>query len=316
MIFLNGSQAILEHLNRIVAEHDSAEPIKIAVAFWGDGALSVLDETKKFLIICNLGSGGTNPSVVEKLADMPNIEVRKHDALHAKVVVSTVGAIVSSANFSSYGLHLGDKPGQGWIEAGTFVPPESTEFARINSWFAQVADSSARISSEDIARAREAWDARRTVAPKTPPTEESESPTLEDSVPTLSYRRICTVNIPGSGGPLFLRSASAILAFNGENGKPMPFNAFVFLFSGDNGRAFENHKGKFCVDYEAQTVSLDRDYIGYFVGRDGTMETSTDKKRRNNVSTMTARALANWMMGRGSLPPEANGTVTCATYQI
>jgi hypothetical protein len=316
MIFLNNSQAILNQLSRVIAKHDSLEPIKIAVAFWGNGALSLLDESKRYFIICNLRSGGTNPSVIETLVEMPNITILQNDALHAKVVLSSSGAIVSSANFSSDGLHFGNNHCHGWIEAGIFIHNQHSEIARIEKWFAEIAERSTQICSDDIAKAKEAWDSRHIFAPNSESTMDSESPTLEDMIPPLTEQRICTLNEPGNGGPLFLRSASAILALNGESGKSMPLNAFVFLFSGDNGRAFQTHKKKFHVNYEAQTVSLERDYIGYFVGEDGTMETSTDKKRRNNVSTATARALANWMMGNGTLPAEAQGTITCERYKI
>ncbi len=131
----------------------------------------------------------------------------------------------------------------------------------------------------------------------------------------FTEKRICSLNKPGGGLPLFLRSASAIIALKGEGGDAMPLNAFIFLFSGDNGKAFNTHKDKFEIDYKNQVVKLKTEYLGYFVGENGTMETASDKKRRK-VLTDAAHSLADWMLNNGARPEEAKGTMTCDTFLI
>jgi hypothetical protein len=86
---------------------------RLAVAFWGDGAVKRLGldtrqgETR---VVCDLYSGGCNPEEIAKLL-IHRIEVRYLDKLHAKFY-STPGAVVlGSSNASPSGLaRKGEKP--------------------------------------------------------------------------------------------------------------------------------------------------------------------------------------------------------------
>lgn len=61
--------------------------IRLAVAFWGNGAMGSLGLPMKLLdhaqIVCNLRMGGTNSAVIEELMKA-GAQVRHSDSLHTK----------------------------------------------------------------------------------------------------------------------------------------------------------------------------------------------------------------------------------------
>lgn len=142
------------------------QKIDIAVAFWGKGASDLIsDPGKKFRVICNLNSGGTNPSVISSMLENKNLKIRTLDKLHAKVIISENKAIVGSANFSSNGLNLeGDLVHQGWEEAGIEVK-NKIAVAEIQVWFDELWKSSKPITPSMLENAHIAWDARTPYRP-------------------------------------------------------------------------------------------------------------------------------------------------------
>ncbi|SDF96860.1 MULTISPECIES: phospholipase D-like domain-containing protein [Rhodanobacteraceae] len=144
------------------------QPLDVAIAFWGTGAeaKAVSKAGSARRIICNLGSGGTNPDVIEKLGESPRVSVKKLDNLHAKVVIGKDVAIVGSANFSANGLGLEDGELAYWQEAG-YIVTDKAELKRLRTWFTSLWDSEAStITPLDIKNAREAWALRRKMRPK------------------------------------------------------------------------------------------------------------------------------------------------------
>lgn len=56
-------------------------------------------------IVCNLNSGGTDSNVINKLIKH-GADIRNRSNLHVNVYIRDDAAIVSSANASTYGLHV------------------------------------------------------------------------------------------------------------------------------------------------------------------------------------------------------------------
>jgi hypothetical protein len=68
-----------------------------------------------------------NPAVIALLLDRDNTVVLQLAGLHAKVVVGSAGAVISSANISTNGLDAEGADTSGTIEAGYFVTPGTPE---------------------------------------------------------------------------------------------------------------------------------------------------------------------------------------------
>jgi hypothetical protein len=302
-MFLENSESISARVETLFRTHSTSAPICIAVAFWGFGAEALFASRRAtFRIVCNLSSSGTNPHVIRRLREMENVDILQLNKLHAKVVISDGGAIVSSANFSTNGLGL---EGTGTsLEAGVFVAALSTTYADITEWFLQTWSQSKPIYESDLIRAEEAW-ARREAASR-PAT----------AAPGSDMLNIQTVHFEGRIRPRQrnLRSAAAILALNGQAGDSMPYSAFVFLFSGGISRdAFENHREKFVVIDDS--VRLNPSFVGYFIGTDGRLESCTDSKRRKSADGALLDQTAAWMLRRGARPATLEGVVQSTSCQ-
>ncbi len=139
-----------------------SETVRVAVAFWGkdSDALFGAVPNQKIRIICNLLSGGTNPEPIQKLINKPNIEVRRLETLHAKVVLGGSSAIVGSANISTNGLNHEHEEDPGWIEAG-LMTEISEQLQKIGDWFERQWKLASKISKEDLAQAKTLWGIRR-----------------------------------------------------------------------------------------------------------------------------------------------------------
>ncbi|ALO34549.1 hypothetical protein CMT41_07330 [Colwellia sp. MT41] len=311
MEFLCDSNAILKAISNLIEGHLSENPIEIAVAFWGKESSVILNENKKFSLICNLNMGGTNPNEVKKILKLSGVNMLQHDKLHAKVVISSEGAIISSANLSSAGLAFDGKKASSWREAGIYVSNKNPEYHKIKKWFLNIKQESRKILSEDIIKAQKKW-AKRTFEANC---EGDDIKVSKSVLPKTKLQTFNTLNKPGNGLPLYLRSAAAVVALKGEGGGAMPYDAFVFLFSGDGGRAFTTHKKRFNINCDTQSVSLEPDSIGYFIGANGSVETATDKKRKK-LDNDIVNALANWMINEGRIPEEAKGRITTCDFEV
>jgi hypothetical protein len=138
----------------------SEEGCRCAVAFWGAGSAAKLHGkgTGNFKLVCNLASGGTNPFEIEKLK---RGNVRQCDALHAKVYLGSIRAVITSANVSANGLGLEGIEQARWIEAGVLVH----DTAEISKWFDALWEKSGRIEDPHLAHAKDAWKLRQRAKP-------------------------------------------------------------------------------------------------------------------------------------------------------
>jgi hypothetical protein len=137
----------------------SERPARCAVAFWGEAAKGLIDQIghcDQVQIICNLFSGGTDPYAIEYFLNKKRIDVRRHDALHAKVYIGQKDVIVTSANASANGWGYEDQERMGWQEAGVLIPL-STE---VSEWYLRICSESKIVSKDDLERAKRSWDQR------------------------------------------------------------------------------------------------------------------------------------------------------------
>lgn len=140
-----------------------SENLSLAVAFWGKGADTLIEKEwtgKTLRILCNLGSGGTNPKVIRnllKLRDISSgIQILLQDNLHAKVAVSEATAIVGSANLSANGLGFEDVECINWQEAGMLVH-DTVQVSEVQQWFDEQWAHGEEVTEERLASAEEQW---------------------------------------------------------------------------------------------------------------------------------------------------------------
>lgn len=157
--FLTQDQA-LEEISGLVGKAQNA---KLAVAFWGEGAVDSLQlkaAKGNVQVICNLLTGATNPDEIVSLMGLANVKIKHNSRLHAKTYWTSTGAIVGSSNASANGLNFEGIELRGWLEANIRIR-DSALLQAIESWFDAVWNDSDDIEDDDLERARILWDKRR-----------------------------------------------------------------------------------------------------------------------------------------------------------
>lgn len=155
--------------NEIVSQvrnfFEQATVIKCAVAFWGNRApflLGLRGLNKPIRIICNLESGATNPTVIRELLDIPQLEIRSHELLHAKVYWTEQGAIIGSSNASSNGLSYEGYETNSWIEANISVTNPKI-LTHIENWFDELWKKSNPVDLTQLRQIERLWRRRRNI---------------------------------------------------------------------------------------------------------------------------------------------------------
>jgi len=142
---------------------------KLAVAFWGKGAIESLgldmNGATGAQIICNLETGATNPSVVRELMEA-GASVKSHSRLHAKVYLADSIVILGSSNASGNGLVVEDNESSGWVEANVMTD-DSSLVRKLNEWFDKlwVCRNSRKVDEKMLVAAQIRWAKRREMAP-------------------------------------------------------------------------------------------------------------------------------------------------------
>jgi hypothetical protein len=162
-------EALMEPLNRkesfelIQKLFGAAKTITIAAPFFGDGALAQLGlerSVARLTVICDLFSGGCNPHEIEKFLN-PEIDLRTHDRLHAKIYLTYNGVVIGSANPSANGLGFEGKELDDQIEACVF----SEDANIVQAWKQFVEEQSypqsRKIEKSDIQKAKWLWNSKR-----------------------------------------------------------------------------------------------------------------------------------------------------------
>lgn len=140
----------------------SGRQIRCAVAFWGDGAADLLkgcssEGALDVKIVCDISMGSTSPRELELLGAPNNDKLRFHDGLHAKVYISSKGAVVGSANASSNGIGLRHRDHARFTEAGTYYGPEEEPWDKAAQWFKKLYNGASQIDKHALSRAWDRW---------------------------------------------------------------------------------------------------------------------------------------------------------------
>jgi hypothetical protein len=146
----------------------TAKHVRVAVAYWGDGAVKRLGikRMKKddVQVVCDVLSGGCNPKEVKSLRKvLGDDRVKTCDRLHAKVWLTDKGAIIGSSNASANGLGYEGDEAAGLIEANILVDDRPT-LEEIARWFDNIPGARS-ITDADLTRARPLWKKHRAGRP-------------------------------------------------------------------------------------------------------------------------------------------------------
>ena len=159
--FLDSRNSITQKISDLF---QNSRDIRCIVAFWGKGALELFagmddERLRKVKIVCNLTTGGTNPSVIQELLNK-NIAVRHNPTLHRKVYWTDRGVIVGSANASANGLSLESVAQDGWLEAGVYSNRQST-IEKVKLYGDKIWGKAKKIRPKDLEEAKRNWRKRR-----------------------------------------------------------------------------------------------------------------------------------------------------------
>ena len=156
MRFLDGAATTAE-IKRLVG---LSKNVRMAVAFWGEGATEALGLAHKgraVTIICNLMKGGTNPKEIKYLKEN-KVDVRQCDTLHGKVYLFDDMLVVGSSNASANGLALQGAQLSGWQEANVLIE-DAGIYRAASDWFDQLEQR--EIQGDDLLKAQDAYEKRR-----------------------------------------------------------------------------------------------------------------------------------------------------------
>ncbi|WP_253270359.1 phospholipase D family protein [Paracoccus sanguinis] len=155
MEFLVG-EALTDKIRRVC----EGENLCVASAFWGRGAADFLGnravESGRFL--ADLTMGGTNPDELRSLGAPTSYRIKAVPSLHAKVYLSSKGAVVGSANISQNGIGWLDHPNL--IEAGVFIPAGQKQWMAVLEWFEGLYGSALPIDEASLEDAERRWKLR------------------------------------------------------------------------------------------------------------------------------------------------------------
>lgn len=163
MTLLDETEALGE-VRKLLGKADIA---RLAVAFWGKGAIERLGLDRPGLaaeILCNLDSGACNPAELRRIRALPGITLKSHPSLHAKVYWTPRGAVLGSSNASANGLALEGDAAGGWREANVRLD-DPAMLDNIATWFAKLFEDGRDILDEDLDRAEQIWKARAKLTP-------------------------------------------------------------------------------------------------------------------------------------------------------
>ena len=171
MKFVDGTKAKSEIRKLLV----DAKHIRIAVSYWGDGAVDALEiqrlNGRDIKIVCDLLSGACNPDEINKLRDVFGSDcVRKLAKLHAKVWIIDNHVILGSSNASTNGLTQEGREAEGLVEANVLVSDKESSSASfragVSHWFQDnIWRSATKITEHDMELARERWKIQRKTRP-------------------------------------------------------------------------------------------------------------------------------------------------------
>lgn len=151
--FLTG-RALADRIREVC----TADEVDCAVAFWSGAVRDDLFprwKTQKIRIICDISMGCNSKGSLRAYGAPDNPQLRVHDGLHAKVFISSAGAIIGSANASLNGIGRSNlAPGN--LEAGVFFEAASGGWHGAKEFFKDLWDEPGNaLGPDQLARAPE-----------------------------------------------------------------------------------------------------------------------------------------------------------------
>lgn len=139
------------------------DDVRCAVAFWGAGAKELVSEPTASRLLCDVTSGGTSARALEELG-APDLDTIRHlPGMHAKLYLSTAGAVVESANASANGVGFGGDAAN--IEAGIVLDSTDPCCAQAADWFERLWGVSHPVGQEEVDMARRRFRPARLAKP-------------------------------------------------------------------------------------------------------------------------------------------------------
>ena len=146
---------------------DQCSDARLAVAYWGKGSLEALgltddNKVKKRCVhvICDLFSGACNPAVMRRLLKVSGVELRTHDALHAKVYWTPTQVVVGSSNASTNGLGFEGKKATSLREANV-LSDDPALIMSAEEWFDHLWSEGTLVSESMVRAAEKIWQDRQ-----------------------------------------------------------------------------------------------------------------------------------------------------------
>jgi hypothetical protein len=194
MVSLKRSATFIENIQTEIAKSlAAATRVRVAVAYWGDGAVERLGirrlRNRDVKIVCDLRSGACNPDEVKTLRDALGPDnVLKLGRLHAKVWIIDCCAIVGSSNASANGLAQEATEADGLIEANVYVDDKEC-VSNLSHWFeTKVLRFATRITDDDIKAARARWKIQHGTRP--PPEQKTVLEALQCDTSSMDGRNV------------------------------------------------------------------------------------------------------------------------------
>lgn len=162
--FLTG-QSLADRIRAVCSEDE----VDCAVAFWSGAVRDDLFphwETQRIRIVCDISMGCNSQGSLRAYGAPNNPQLRVHDGLHAKVFISSAGAVIGSANASRNGIGRSNlAPGN--LEAGVFFDAASAGWDGAKKFFKELWDEPDNaLGPDQLARAPDiACDPGRRIGP-------------------------------------------------------------------------------------------------------------------------------------------------------
>ena len=157
-----------DELSAAVATVLKGDNVRCAVAFIGKRAWEALKQPAA-KIVCNVDGGSTSADGLEKLSEVLGGKLRWTPNLHAKVYLSSNGAVIGSANFTGNGLGIPTMRGARLIEAATVHAADCAVFETASTWFDRLYDDAKIVGDAEIDRARKLFRPENTTSTKLAP---------------------------------------------------------------------------------------------------------------------------------------------------
>lgn len=156
---LLGTKATHDQLKRLLRAAGTA---RLAVAFWGNGAvrsLGLRGRKGQTQVLCDLFSGCCNPDEIKRLL-RAHVEVRYVSGLHAKLYSTPGGVVVGSSNASANGLGFEGHELTGNVELNVLIKDRPLR-TKAEAWFDQLWEEGGYVDDEVAESARTVWSGRR-----------------------------------------------------------------------------------------------------------------------------------------------------------